>query len=114
MIVDVARKSRNTRLPLRFAPKWTKLGDKLKPNPYSRNPWYRKWGQVGRAAGVEVGSVGMAHEIAKLLLEHCGTALEREAAIDTALSMGMTLQEIEEYLDWLDIMKTPPHNDRRS
>ena len=56
----------------------------------------------------------MAHEIARLLLEHCGTALERETAIDAALSMGMTLQEIEEYFDWLDIMAKPPDDDRRS
>jgi hypothetical protein len=52
--------------------------------------------QVGRA------SVPMAHEIAKLLLEHADTFLERAEAIKTALSLGMSLREIEEYLDWLD------------
>ena len=44
----------------------------------------------------------MAHEIAKLILEHAGTFLEREEAIRTALSLGMPLQKIEEYLDWID------------
>ncbi len=44
----------------------------------------------------------MAHEIAKLILEHAGTFLEREEAIRTALSLGMPLQMIEEYLDWID------------
>jgi hypothetical protein len=47
-------------------------------------------------------SVPMAHEIAKLLLEHADTFLERAEAIKTALSLGMSLREIEEYLDWLD------------
>jgi len=31
----------------------------------------------------------MAHEIAKLMLEHAGTFLERTEAIRTALSLGM-------------------------
>jgi len=44
----------------------------------------------------------MAHEIAKLLLEHADTFLERTEAIETALSLGMPLHEIEEYLDWVD------------
>jgi hypothetical protein len=44
----------------------------------------------------------MAHEIAKLMLEHAGTFLEREEAVRTALSLGMPLAEIEEYLDWID------------
>lgn len=44
----------------------------------------------------------MAHEIAKLLLEHADTFLERTEAIETALSLGMPLSEIETYLDWLD------------
>ena len=46
----------------------------------------------------------MAHEIAKLLLEHAETFLARTEAIDTALSLGMPLNEIESYLDWLDQM----------
>ena len=49
----------------------------------------------------------MAHEIAKLMLEHAGTFLERTEAIRTALSLGMPLHEIEEYLDWLDATRGP-------
>ena len=49
----------------------------------------------------------MAHEIAKLMLEHAGTFLERAEAIRTALSLGMPLHEIEEYLDWLDATRGP-------
>jgi hypothetical protein len=44
----------------------------------------------------------MAHEIAKLMLEHAETFLGRTEAVETALSLGMPLQEIEAYLDWLD------------
>jgi DNA-binding transcriptional MerR regulator len=47
----------------------------------------------------------MGHEIAKLLLDHAGTFLERAEAIETALSLGMPLHEIEEYLDWLDMAR---------
>ena len=47
----------------------------------------------------------MAHEIAKLLLEHAETFLGRTEAIETAISLGMPLQEIETYLDWLDQMQ---------
>jgi hypothetical protein len=48
---------------------------------------------------------GMSHEIAKLLLEHAETFLERTEAINSALGLGMPLSEIEEYLDWLDAMR---------
>lgn len=48
---------------------------------------------------------GMSHEIAKLLLEHAETFLERTEAIKSALSLGMPLAEIEEYLDWLDAVR---------
>ena len=44
----------------------------------------------------------MAHEIAKLILEHSHTSIARKEAIERALYLGMSLQEIEEYLDWLD------------
>jgi DNA-binding transcriptional MerR regulator len=47
----------------------------------------------------------VAHEIAKLLLEHAGTFLERTRAIEIALSLGMPLNQIEEYLDWLDSIR---------
>jgi hypothetical protein len=53
----------------------------------------------------------MAHEIAKLLLEHAETFLERTEAIRAALSLGMPLNEIEEYLDWLDAVRGKPRDD---
>lgn len=49
--------------------------------------------------------LAMAHEIAKLLLEKAGTFLERTEAIKVALKMGMPLNEIQEYLDWLDSIR---------
>jgi hypothetical protein len=55
----------------------------------------------------------MAHEIAKLLLEHAGTFLERTEAIKTALSMGMPLREIEEYLDWIDTIQSRRDNEEK-
>ena len=53
----------------------------------------------------------MAHEIAKLVLEHSETFLERSQAIKTALSMGMPLNEIEEYLDWLAVVRAQKPSD---
>jgi hypothetical protein len=47
-------------------------------------------------------NITMAHEIAKLLLEHAETFLGRTEAVEKALSLGMPLHEIESYLDWLD------------
>lgn len=47
----------------------------------------------------------MAHEIAKLLLEHAGTAIERGKAIETAVRLGMPLHEIDEYLEWLSLLR---------
>ena len=47
----------------------------------------------------------MPHEIAKLILEHAETFLERTEAIKSAMSLGMPLSEIEEYLDWLDVAR---------
>jgi hypothetical protein len=52
----------------------------------------------------------VAHEIAKLMLEHAGTFLERTEAIRVALSLGMPFREIEEYLDWLDATRGPPRD----
>lgn len=49
----------------------------------------------------------MAHRIARLLLEHADTFLDRAEAVKTALSLGMPLWEIEEYLDWLEMVKRP-------
>lgn len=53
----------------------------------------------------------MSHEIAKLLLEKAKTLADRLKAIQVAIQLGMPLDEIEEYLDWLDCV-TPP--DRES
>jgi DNA-binding transcriptional MerR regulator len=47
----------------------------------------------------------MAHEVAKLMLEHAETFLERTEAIRVALNLGMPLHEIEAYLDWLDSIR---------
>ena len=44
----------------------------------------------------------MAHQIAKLLLEHADTFVQRSEAVELALSLGMPLREIEGYLDWLE------------
>jgi hypothetical protein len=49
----------------------------------------------------------MAHEIAKLMLEHAGTFLQRAEAIRVALSLGMPLRDVEAYLDWLDATRGP-------
>lgn len=57
----------------------------------------------------------MSHKIAKLLLERAGTFAERSQAVQAALQLGMPLKEIEEYLDWLDMMrpKSPSDRDRQ-
>ena len=55
----------------------------------------------------------MAHEIAKLMLENSKTFLEREEAVETALSLGMPLGDIEEYLDWLEMLSAQLDDDPR-
>ena len=52
--------------------------------------------------------LGMSHEIAKLLLEHAETFLERTEAVQAAVSLGMPLDEIQDYLDWLDATRGVP------
>ena len=52
----------------------------------------------------------MAHEIAKLLLEHAESWLERTEAVKVAMDLGMPLNEIEEFLDWLDLMRQKPQD----
>ena len=52
----------------------------------------------------------MPHKIAKLLLEKAGTSIERTQAIAAALSLGMPMHEIEEYLDWLDTTRPVPED----
>jgi DNA-binding transcriptional MerR regulator len=57
----------------------------------------------------------MSHEIAKLLLEHAATFLERTEAIKAAISLGMPLSEIQDYLDWLDSLRAkPPPSKKKS
>ncbi len=43
----------------------------------------------------------MTHHVAKLLLRHADTFLERSEAVKTAFDLGMPLVEIEAYLDGL-------------
>ena len=56
----------------------------------------------------------MAHEVAKLMLEHAETLLERTEAIKVALTLGMPLHEIEAYLDWLDSLREKKKPSSRS
>jgi hypothetical protein len=53
----------------------------------------------------------MAYRIAKLMLEHAGTFLARAEAVRVALSLGMPLDQVQEYLDWLDATRGPPLDD---
>jgi hypothetical protein len=45
---------------------------------------------------------GPSHEAAKLLLEQAETFRARMEAVHAAAQLGMPLDEIEAYLDWLD------------
>jgi hypothetical protein len=54
----------------------------------------------------------MALEIAKLLLEHADTLIERQEAVEKALALGMPLAEIEAYLDWLDSFRCSDKSQR--
>ena len=42
------------------------------------------------------------------------TFLERQEAIRAAMSMGMPLHQIEEYLDWIDSLRSPPPLERKN
>lgn len=46
----------------------------------------------------------MSHEIAKSMLERADSLSQRGDAVKSAMDLGMTLREIEEYLDWLDMI----------
>ena len=59
-------------------------------------------------------SVAMVHEIARLVLEQADTFLSRQDAIKTALDWGMPLHEIEDYLDWLDIIQSKQESDEEA
>lgn len=56
----------------------------------------------------------MPHEIAKLLLEHAESFLERSEAVKAAISLGMPIHEIEAYLDWLELLRKPTAPDENS
>jgi len=56
----------------------------------------------------------MVHEIARLVLEQADTFLSRQEAIKTALDSGMPLHEIEDYLDWLDIIEGKRESDEEA
>ena len=47
----------------------------------------------------------MAHESAKLLFARAGTHPERIEAVRAAMSLGMPIHEIREYLDWIDNLR---------
>ena len=80
-----------------------KTGDRVS-YIFKKGRCYRK-DKAGRPSP-ERGPI-MAHEIAKLLLEKAGTFLQRTQAVEAALELGMPLNEIEEYLDWLDAVRGP-------
>ena len=49
----------------------------------------------------------MAHEIAKLILEHAESVADQKTAVEKAFRLGMPFTEIEDYLDWLDARNAP-------
>jgi hypothetical protein len=52
----------------------------------------------------------MSHKLAKLLLEQAETFLERREAVKEAIKLGMPIREVEEYLDWLEMIRCQPQN----
>jgi len=48
----------------------------------------------------------MANEKAKLLLENSSDYFERISAVQSALQLGMPMEEIEDYLDWLRLLRS--------
>jgi DNA-binding transcriptional MerR regulator len=55
----------------------------------------------------------MAFENAKSLLDEADTSEKRSAAIRNALRQGMSLSDIEAYLDLLDHVRAQDEADRR-
>jgi hypothetical protein len=53
------------------------------------------------------GHTAMKHAIAKMMLENAETFLDRTEAVETAISLGMPLSDIEQYLDWLEMVRPP-------
>lgn len=58
---------------------------------------------------IAVRTSSMDIESVKAKLYEANTAQEREVAIKTALISGMSLTDIEEYLDWVDAVKNQPN-----
>jgi len=49
----------------------------------------------------------MDRDALKVMLRSATTLAERTEAVDVAVRLGMSLGEIEEYLDWLDATRLP-------
>jgi hypothetical protein len=50
----------------------------------------------------------MAHEVAKMHLAQARNLQQRAEAVRAAISLGMPLDQIEVYLDWLDFQRKGP------
>lgn len=74
-------------------------------------PAGEKYGRILWANGGPL--LTMPHEIAKLLLEHSETLTDRVEAVRLAVRLGMPLDEIEEYLDWLELVRSRQPERRR-
>jgi hypothetical protein len=51
----------------------------------------------------------MDRDALKVMLRSATTTAERTEAVEIAVRLGMSLREIEEYLDWLDLNRCPQH-----
>ncbi len=51
----------------------------------------------------------MTHKTAKLHLQNAETFEQQTEAVSNALSLGMSLHEIEAYLDWLEVRNPAPY-----
>jgi DNA-binding transcriptional MerR regulator len=49
----------------------------------------------------------MDRDALKVMLRSATTLAERTEAVQVAVRLGMSLREIEEYLDWLDATRRP-------
>ena len=56
----------------------------------------------------------MRHELPKQLLEQASTFELRQKAIRAAMALGMPLNEIEAYLDWLDQQPAKPASAKKT
>lgn len=56
----------------------------------------------------------MGHDVAKLLLEQASTPAKRVEAVHAAMELGMPLNEIEAFLDYLEqTQQSPSRNVRK-